>query len=242
MKVQHKNTMIALKVEIAANKRKRHGIESKKSKIKAAFDKWSKLGKRAGFDLEALYREDKNALFQAESLAQNQRALQSKNETLLTLKEKLKSAETKRQEQKIKMQNSLRKKIRMANLRLQTTLALRSNTTRKTLVDPISSTATSVPSSVDQISLNDMPAAAVGLSRETSVVVEHSQENIEEKLAQMEKKFVLETEEELKMTRALEEEFKQQFKEAREKAIHGKESNKILLNHNRKMFQVIDDI
>jgi hypothetical protein len=238
--------MIALKAEIAANKRKKHGIESKKSKIKAALDKWSKLGKRAGFDLEALYREDKNALFQAESLAQNQSALQSKNETLLTLKEKLKSAETKRQEQKIKMQNSLRKKLRMANLRLQTTLALRSNTTRKTLVDPISSTATSVPSSVDQISLNDMPAAAGGVSRETSVVVEHivehSQQSIEEKLAQMEKIFVLETEEELKMTRALEEEFKQQFKEAREKAIHGKESNKILLNHNRKMFQVIDDI
>ncbi|KAJ3328287.1 hypothetical protein HDU91_004150, partial [Kappamyces sp. JEL0680] len=123
-KVAHNADVALLAQEIKDTKRQRLALEWKTAKLKAAMDRWTKLAKKTGVDLDALYREDKTTIAHIDQLAQLQRSHQAKHETLAALREKLETEKKMQQEEKRQRQDALRKKLRMANVKLKSTVAL----------------------------------------------------------------------------------------------------------------------
>lgn len=179
-------------------------------------DRWQKLGKKNGIDLEQNLSEDKSFLAQLDLLSNLQMQFLEKDEKVMQLTSQVEEYKRNREEEKAKRSNALRKKIRAATLTLRTTIRLASQKGPSRLQSP-------------EMSIK-RDTSSVGMKKEAS--------SLEERLAKLEAEFDIEKQRELEITKELESSCKLQYEMLWEEALHSKVSKDMLRDQNN-LLQVL---
>lgn len=254
IQTEHLKQIGELDDRIKEYRRKRLTNETIIGKNKVDVDRLSKMAKRAGFDLEGQFNEDKESSSQIEVLENLQRSLVEKDAQLASLKLQFQNeVEKQAKEKKLKTQQ-IRKQFRAASNKIKFVTRLFSVNPRGSVVtrqcSRRQSNFTSLsPRSSTSNEMQQSEMILVESNESNKMIVENSDSlpdfflndqilpdtdrlgvvsandeprDIEATLAEMEKEFEKEKEDELNMTRELEEEFRRNYTLLRAQAIKTK--------------------
>jgi hypothetical protein len=239
---EHSQKICALEESIKEYQRKRLSNESSIRKNKIELDQCSKIAKRAGYDLEGQLNQDKVSLSQIDALENLQKSLAEKDALLSSLKIQYQNEVEKQAEEKRIKTAQIRKQLRLSSKKMMKVVSrrhsinprgsfiTRQSSKQQMIGDPIKSGSEQQPLEEPIIECDEMvsensetiPDFFLGDLDLPVIYANDGPQNIEKTLAEMENEFEKEREDELKMTKELEEEFRRDYTLVRAQAIKTK--------------------